>query len=359
MSWGEDPPPNAGGQGGPDGGQPPPPPPGQALPDNRLRQMDLGDVLDGTFRLVRTHWRAFVLGLGAVTVIPAVLFFVLLGLWAWRFATRTQNLFETTPITDSDLSGLAAFGPAFAEMGAVLLVMVLGMLLVVPLIYGVPVHIAAVGFRTGHVTAMDGIRAAGRRYWALLGTLVLLGLIIFGIVLAITIPLAVVAGVGVNTDAGGALFGVLILGYIVAWVAAVVVSVRLSLAIPAVMVEQAGPVEALQRSNALVRGKSLMVFATFLVIGIIAGIAVVVVMFGSTALINVATTAISAAVDNSAVRVIGAFIALVVMMLAYLMQYALMASTMVLVYFDRRVRTDGLDLTELANELGVRDAPQW
>jgi hypothetical protein len=319
--------------------------------------MDLGDVLDGTFRLVRTHWRAFTLGLGAVIFVPALLFFLILGIWAYRFAITTQNLLETTPVTDTNLSGLTNFGPAFAEMGAVMLVLVLGALLVVPLIYGVPVHIAAVGFRAGHVSAMDGIRAAGRRYPALLGTLLLLGLTIFGIVLVITIPLAVLAGVGAGSDAGSGLFGLVILGYLVAWVAAVIVAVRLSLAIPAVMVEQAGPVDALRRSNALVKGKTLMVFATFLVVGIIAGIAVLVVMFGSTALINVTTAAISTAVDNTAVRIVGAIVAFVLMMFAYVMQYALFASAVVLVYFDRRVRIDGLDLTELAGELGVRDAP--
>jgi hypothetical protein len=74
-------------------------------------------------------------------------------------------------------------------------------------------------------------------------------------------------------------------------------------------------------------------------------------------LINVTTTAISAAVDNTAVRIVGAIIAVVLMMFAYVMQYALLASAVVLVYFDRRVRIDGLDLTELASELGVRDAP--
>jgi Membrane domain of glycerophosphoryl diester phosphodiesterase len=273
--------------------------------------------------------------------------------WAYRFSIRAQNLVETTPITDTGLSGLASFGPALAEAGVVLIVVLLFGLVAVPLMYGVPVHIAAAGFRAGHVTATDGIRAAVRRYWSLLGTLVLLGLTIFGVVLVITVPLAVLAGIGANSDAGGGLFGVLVLGYLVAWVAAVIVGVRLSLAIPVVMVEQAGPVEALRRSNALVKGKTLMVFATFLVVGIIAMIAVFVLMFGSSAVVNM----IIAVADNSVAAVVGGIVAFVLMMFAYLMQYALLASAVVLVYFDRRVRIDGLDLTEMVGELGARDAP--
>jgi hypothetical protein len=314
--------------------------------------MDLGDVLDGSFRLVRTHWRAFTLGMGAVTIIPGVLFFLVFGVWAWRFAIRTQNLVATTPITDSDLSGLADVAPAFAEIIALWLVMVLGMLVVIPLVYAVPVHIAAVGFRNGHVSAMDAIRAAFRRYWSLLGTLVLIGLITFGIVLAITLPLGVLTAITADSDAVGGFVGVLFLGYLVAIVGAMIVAIRLSLAVPAVMVEQAGPVEALRRSNTLVKGKTLMVFATFLVVGIIGWIAVVVLMFGSTAIVS----AIAAAMDNAVAAFVGGIITLVLVMFGYLMVYALQASTTVLVYFDRRVRTEGLDVSELATGL---DAPRW
>jgi hypothetical protein len=42
-----------------------------------------------------------------------------------------------------------------------------------------------------------------------------------------------------------------------------------------------------------------------------------------------------------------------------LVQNALLGGAVVLIYFDRRVRTEGYDLTELAGELGERRDRPW
>jgi hypothetical protein len=200
-------------------------------------------------------------------------------------------------------------------------------------------------------TVWSRLRAAGHRYWALLGALVLQGLVLLGIALVIMVPFFVLA-VATGDSSG---FGIWFLGLLLAMIAIVFAAIRMALAVPLIMVEELGPVEAIQRSNALVKGKTLGVFGTLLVAWIIVGVTTLVVQFGSYLIVSV----ILGSADNIAFDIVGVILGFGILLFTYVMTYALIASALVLVYFDRRVRTEGYDLTEGAGELGARTDPAW
>lgn len=310
---------------------------GQDPPPNRLRPLNLGDVLDGAFRLLRDNWRAFAIGLGVVVVPLALLSGLVTTL---MFGTQpgffemvqdpaaVQNWAQGRP--PENLGALAAAGGLAG----------LASLLLTPLLYGTSVHIAATAYRSQRVDPMASLRAAGGRYFALLGASILLFLIPLLIFLA---PLLLVIVGGVTGVDGLSLIGGL--GLIVSAVFALIAVVRILLTFPTLMIERVGPVQALRRSNTLVKGRTGMVLGTVVVVYLITVIIGLVLGFPF--------QAIGGALGEAA----GAVAVTVGQMVSSLVTDALMGAALVLVYFDRRVRTEGYDLSELASELGAPNDP--
>lgn len=338
--WGEDPPPPPGPS---DGGPGPQSGWGEDPAPNRLRPLNLGDVLDGAFRLAVAHWRGFAIGLGVV-VIPLSLLSTLAV--ALTFGTA-PGFFETFndpevvegfaegAVTADDFAGVTSAFGALAAAG-------LASLLLTPLVYGIAVHIAAVGYRAGAVDPMQSVRGAARRYFPLLGVTILLGLVPLLIFMSPLLVVLVGAATGVD-----ALTVIGTIGFLVSLVVAVIAAIRLAVAVPALVIERVGPVQALRRSNDLVKGKTGLTLGTLLVIYIIVMIIglVLAAPFGL----------VSGAVGNTT----GAVIETVGSIISSLVQNALIGAALVLIYFDRRVRTEGYDLTELAGELGERRDRPW
>lgn len=295
-------------------------------------------MLDGTFRIARTHWKAFAIGLSVIVVPLSVLSGLVL---AQMFGTgpglleslQNPELLETgQPTPDpQELVRVAATG---ALSG-------LASLLLTPLLYGVAVRIAATGYRAGDVDPMEAVQAAARRYPALLGSMFLAYLLIAAIAL---VPLVLV-GIGAASE-NGALTIVAGIGFLVGVVVAVIGAIRLSLIVPAVVVERAGPAGALRRSNELVKGRTGMVLGTLLVVNII----VAIIGF-------VLTLPFQAGVLQGGP--VGAIVTTVGSIVSSLVSNSLLGAAFVLVYFDRRVRAEGYDLSELAAELGDTPDPRW
>lgn len=344
MSWGE-PPPNAG-QGDPsNGGQGDPSTWGQPSswgqepPANRLRPLDLGDVLDGMFRVAGKHWRAFTIGLGIV-VVPLSLLSGLVTTLAFGTPPGFVEMLQDPQVAESFVLGDVP-GNIWTVLGASLFSLVAGLFLT-PLIYGIAVYVAATGYRSGAVDPMTSVRAAGRRYWGLLGTTFLQGLVP---ILIFLIPIVLLIAGAVSESGGLAAIGGL--SFLVSIVFAIIAVIRLVVAIPALMIERIGPVEALQRSNALVKGKTGMVFLTLIVIYII------------TTIIGLVLSLPFSAVGSAFGQLAGTVLNTVGQMVTSLVTNALIGVAIVLIYFDRRVRNEGYDLTELASELGEPQDRQW
>ncbi len=305
----------------------------------RLRPLTLGEVLDGAFRLVRTHWREFALGLGVVVVPLAVLS----GFVVAQVFGSTPGLIES--LQDPQVAGEIAAEPDFAQLTrAVVGSAVAGIagLLLTPLIYGIAVRIAASGYRTGSVDPMADVRAAGRRYLPLLAAVFLIGFIPF---LIFILPAFVMVGGAVSgVDALLVMGG---LAFIVSLIAAIIAVVRLVLTVPVVVLEGVGPVRAMDRSNALVKGRTGFVLGTMLVVYIVSAIV--------QAVLGLPFQFLGSAVGTAA----GAVVVTAGNIVTSLVGNSILGAALVLVYFDRRVRAEGYDLTELAGELGKPPDHGW
>ncbi|MBW3605130.1 MAG: glycerophosphoryl diester phosphodiesterase membrane domain-containing protein [Actinobacteria bacterium] len=310
---------------------------GDASPE-RLRPLSLGEVLDGTFRLARRHWRAFAIGLGVV-VVPLSL---LSGFVLAQMFGSTPGLLET--LQNPEVAGsfdeqdFEQFTETVVGSG---LAGIAGLLLS-PLIYGIAVWIAARGYRAGTVEPMDGVRAAGRRYLPLLAAVILVGILPLLIFLLPGFVLATGAAAGVDAllVAGG-------VGVIVSAVVAIIAVVRLLLTVPAVMLERAGPVQAMRRSNTLVKGRTGFVLGTMLVVYIVVTIVNIV--------LGLPFQALGAAVGTA----VGAVVITAGSIVTSLLSNTLLGAALVLIYFDRRVRAEGYDLSQLADELGDPGDHGW
>lgn len=289
------------------------------------------------FRQAVTHWRAFLIGLGII-VVPLALLSGLVSTLAFGTAPGFVEMLQDPEVAESFVLGDVP-GSIWTLAGAAIFSAIASLLLT-PLIYGIAVHVAATGYRSGEVEPMNSVRAAARRYWGLLGTTILQGLVPF-LILLIPFVLLIAGGAG---DAG-ALIAIGVLGLLVSIVFAIIAIVRLVLAIPALLIERVRPVEALKRSNSLVKGKTGMVLLTLIVVYII------------TAVIGFVLTLPFSAGGGAVGDAAGTVITTLGQMVSSLVTNALIGVAIVLVYFDRRVRNEGYDLTELAAELGEPQDP--
>ncbi len=305
----------------------------------RLRPLTLGEVLDGAFRLLRQHWRAFALGLGVV-VVPLAL---VSGFALAQVFGSVPGVFES--LQDPTAASGVAAEPDFAQLTRALvgggLAGLVGVLLT-PLIYGIAVRIAATGYRTGAVDAMAEVRATAARYLPLLAAVIMMGLV--PLVIFVLPGVVLVGGAVSGVDALRVVGG---LAFIASFVVAVIAVARLVLTVPAVVLEDAGPVRALGRSNALVKGRTGFVLGTVVVVYIVTAIVQAVLglpfQFVGGAL-GTAGSAVLATAGSIVTNLVG---------------NSLIGSALALLYFDRRVRAEGYDLTEMAGELGEPDNHGW
>jgi hypothetical protein len=249
--------------------------PAPLLPRYR-RPLSFGGVLDETFRIYRAAWPKL-MAVTALAALPG-------GLALIAFAGGTYSL---------ALSSASVAGEDTEELGRQLAGLGAGSLLA-SIVYGLG---ALVG--QGGVTAMTGwllrgedhsvwasLGAALRKLLAMLGYALLYGLGIFLLAL-VALPLFFVG-------LGGVLGGLVALIGLAVWVnrpqerrtnglkwliilatpfgLPVYYGVRWSLAIPAILLEDAGPLEAMRRSSALVEGRWFQVFGVWVVMGIVVGI---------------------------------------------------------------------------------------
>jgi hypothetical protein len=182
----------------------------------------------------------------------------------------------------------------------------------------------------GRPATIGGVlRETLARYWPLLG---LVGL---GILLFIGWIIAEIIG-----------FVLLVIPGLAVFCAAIYLGVRWSLVVAAMMAEDIGPIRGLGRSWNLVRGSWWRTFGILLVVGILQTIIsyALFILFGliaavfstgdfQAALVQVGSTLLSAVVSP------------------------ITTIAVVLLYFDLRVRREGLDLDQLAQQTSPGPAP--
>ncbi|HVM00302.1 MAG TPA: hypothetical protein VM324_13500 [Egibacteraceae bacterium] len=321
-------------------GEPPrlPPPPGDpGQPAARgarpvpIRPLNLGDVLDGAFRLFAANWRTIVL-LTGVFVVP----FQLLSAYLQRDLPGLLDLFDL--MTDP------AAAQRFAEAGggggnlATLLAIAQG-LLVSPLVTGVIAAVVASSYLGGEAGAGEAFSAGMSRWWALVVSWVVL-------IVAAVAPPVVAAAVVAGASAGGVPLPVVAVLAIVLVLAGVCASLAIgsmfSAAAPAIVVEHLGPFQGLARSARLLRPRIFAVVGTVVV-------AILLVLVLSLALGGIPQLVGMLIGDR-----FGWLFIAVGGILASLVSTPLFAIVVTLLYFDGRVRREALDLRLAADGLAAR-----
>jgi hypothetical protein len=259
--------------------------------------LEVGDLLDETFRIYRRHFLLFA-GISVILAIPSA------GLQGYSFFAIFNYLFSSS--NAGQLPDFNTLLPSLVVLGIGYLVSIL----LAPFAYGAVIY-AACESALGHpVTVVGALRAVLRRYFAILGYVLLIGLM--GILVCL-LPLWIWIWVG--------------------WVAV----------LPVMFVENAGLGAAMGRSWRLVEGRWWRTFLILLLIVILWYFARVALE----AFIGLANTLISVVATSYAFLAVAQGAAIIVAALVNpVVQIAI-----VLIYFDLRVRREALDLFQLAQNV--------
>ncbi|HET7339163.1 MAG TPA: hypothetical protein VFK22_06415 [Candidatus Dormibacteraeota bacterium] len=270
----------------------------------RLRPLEIGDLLDETFRMYRRHFLLFA-GIAVILSIPS----------AALFGLALASLSSAMQQTNGQVNDLSFLTPLIAGFAAGLVVN----FLFLPFSMGAIVYAASESALGRPVTAGGVLSGVLHRYFPLLG---------FWVLFLISLWISLIpCGLGFP----------LWLWVFVGWIAVT----------PAMFVENIGLGAAFGRSWWLVQGRWWRTFLVLFLIVIVWYIA----QFALSAFLQLGTSLLEIVVSPFIAAAISSAIGQVVAALASpILQIAI-----VLVYFDLRVRKEGLDLFQMAHQL---TAPQ-
>lgn len=331
---------------GPPPGWTPPPKPG-LIP---LRPLDLGTILGASFRVLRRNpkptFGAALLIQGASSVVVVVVLGLVTFLSLSRIDFATGN--DSAVIQAGSVAAIVATG-----IGAVLFTIATSALL-----QGIIVLEVARATLGEKLTLRQLWQRAHGRLWALIGwSLLVAGAISLAVVVltgAIVLLAATLGSVGV---AVAVLLG--ILGGFALLAVGIWVGTKLSLVSSALMIERLGLGAAIARSWRLTTGAFWKTFGIQLLVAVIINVALQVISAPLSLLSPLLLMLLDPNGQNQA-STIGVSISITVLAAAVTLVFGaigavVQAATSALIYVDRRIRTEGLDL-ELARVVEARQA---
>lgn len=273
-----------------------------------LHPLSLGDILDGGFRILRATARDVMLLtgliLGPLNIVQA-------------FVTRFDANELLTPTGELALGSATIVAIAFT---------LLATFFVTPLVSGAITWHVIEADRGAMPSWQSSLRHAASRYGRLLGASLLTLLIGLGGAIVIAIPAGALATVFLPL---GILIGAV--GFIV--LAAILIPL-LYVVVPAIIVEDIGPVAAVRRSAELIRPDFWRVLGIVIVTGILVGI------LGSALGFGFQLVSFVAGPFGWVLIAIGSI-------LASLVTTPLIAAIVLLLYVDARIRREGYDIQVL------------
>ena len=324
--------------------RPPPPPPKPGI--IALRPLGVGEILDGAISAIRGYPR-MMLGLSAVVAaITQVLIVPVTWLLLRDSGDRAFSFDQSTATTpEQDVT----FAASAITATGVQVVVTLVASLVLTGILTVAVSRAVLG---QSISARDAWDQARPRLPALLG--------VTGLVLLIMLGLAVLAlAPGVILAVASAPTATIVIAFVLGIPAFVVVAAYLytafALAPPAIVLERQGVVASLRRSRSLVRGAWWRTFGILLLVNLIAQ-----VLAGILGVPFTVLTLLVAWVTGDGLNVYAILPLLVTALgtiVASAVTWPFTAVSTALIYVDRRMRREALDL-ELAGAAGVAPTNQ-
>jgi hypothetical protein len=278
-----------------------------------LRPLSLGELLDRTFTLYRTHFLLFV----GISAIPQVLLLVVQMVPTLFFSTK--GMFPT-PTNPGGPAQMPNFSPAaIATLVVVFLLWIIVVVIATLLSQGATV-IAVSEFYLGRTTTLAG---AYRPIWKKIIT-------IFAV--------AILSGFA------------MIAGLILLIIPGIYIACRLAIAVQAAVLEDTGPIDALSRSFTLAKDNVGRVFLIYILYFCLLGGAV----GGVYALLGI-PMAIVAAFEKSmpAFFWISAIVPPIGSFVAGSVVAPFLMIAMSIFYYDMRVKKEGLDLQMMINPLGA------
>jgi hypothetical protein len=289
--------------------------------------MPLPELLDELFRLYRRFFTVFV-GISILLVLPGLLISLLSGSYRTNpIGSLAEYISSGGSVTALQQlqNAQAEQNSGWAALGGLIALVLL------PFSIGALYRAAVDGARGQPVTITSVIEGTLARYWHLWGFALL------GIAIAIGWIIAFVIGIVL-----------LILPGLAVLCAGIFFAVRWSLTVAAMMAEDIGPIRAFGRSWNLVKG---MWWRTFGII-FIAGVAYSILTLALLALFNVVAAIIPGLSTDFRSGLATAATTLVDALIAPIFPVVL-----TLLYFDLRVRKEGLDLDQLAQQTSPGPAP--
>lgn len=311
-----------------------------------ITPLGLGQLLDRVFRLYRLRFGKLVLTAALFFVPLAVVAALLMGVAMTSYLGLLLNAIDL-PAPDEGALLRASGATIGLSLSVAVAALVVGALAFLALL------VQADGNANDQALAIGAtIRVALTRFWAFIGlsllaTLILIGALIivyFGAIVLALVFAGIIAGLAALTDgnslvAVGAVF--LIMGLVFVMVFLLLLPVaylttRWLVAPVVVLTERCGPVSALSRSWQLTNGSFWRLFGLlvllFLLNGVVVGLPVSLLQFFAVLLMSAQWIGIA----NGVLTGMG--------YLASILWYPFLALTLVLTYYDLRVRTENLDL---------------
>ena len=320
---------------------------------SRLRPRTVAEVIDQAFRLYRRHFLTF-LAIIAVVHVPLQLLIQGANIWL---------LTGVTDITDESISGDLSSSQVMNETSGLILVLSM-VVLGLSFLYGILQYLSQGALTAAIADAhMDRPISFGSAYGAmlrhigpLLGFMVLQVLISIGIFVPVIVVfvLAAVALAAAGSDGAGLGLGAMCFAFfliIPAIIFSAYVFVRLSMVVPAIIIENLGPVEAMRRSWRLVQDYWWRTAAILLVLGILS----LVIAAGPAAVIVAIVSLVTRSFDQVMINAVSGLVTVITA--AFFVPLDLTSRT--LYYFDLRVRKEGFDLdTAMTQRYGQPGSPQ-
>ncbi len=233
-----------------------------------LRPLSLGELLDRTFNLYRSHFWLFV----SIMAIPSA-FTIPANVLLLSFQGSMMNSIATNPGRPPVVPSPSFIGGIFLGYFAFMIIFLI--------VYSISVAAATSAVSDvylGRATTVRGAYSKVRgRFWRLIGVVINIALRIFGLLLLVVavaggaaVAIAAAGGGGGNVALGVIMVLFIIAAYIGAAVLCVYLALRYAVSIPVLILENTEVLATIRRSVFLTRGRRGHIFLTLLVAAVIA-----------------------------------------------------------------------------------------
>ena len=291
-----------------------------------IRPLGFGEILDGAFTLYRRNFVTFLVTALIPTVVIGVMFFVFGGAYF-------------SAMLSGDPTAL------MGAMGSFFLIMIVAGLLYTVL-WGALTREASQAYLGQPTSVGDGMQTGFRKLLPIIGAGLAIGVLLMVAYFAVALVFAMIIGVGAATGSGALAVILGLVGGVIAMAAYMMAIAMLFAVLPAIVVEDKGPIEAISRSFDLARGALGRIIGLMLVTILITYLPVMAVLLVTGGFANFA--------DPDAMPSTGQFVTQQLMGMGVgVLTTPFMVAVIVLLYFDRRVRTEALDVQMATDRLAV------